>query len=292
MAAINIPVPTGGPIDPSIARLRSAGPPTGLARARRAVRDGWLIAGRDMAQWVREPQMIVWGLVMPIMFVVLFAYVLGSAMVVPGGGSYQAFVMPGMFVQTMAFGIGETLASVQADSSKGVMDRFRSMPMAPSAIVVGRCLANMIYSVVSLAIMVLAGFAVGWRWEGTVAEAFAAFGLLLLLRMAFLWIGIFLGLMATSAEMANSIYGLLYPLTMLSNAFVATALLPVWLGVIAEWNPLSATVTATRELFGNPTGDPTSWVSEHALQLAVLWPLVITAVTLPLAVRAYQKLSR
>ena len=292
MAAIAIPSPSGPATDPSIARIRAAGPLTGLARARRAVRDAWLIAGRDMAQWVREPQMVVWGLLMPIMFVVLFAYVLGSAMVVPGGGSYQAFVMPGMFVQTMAFGIGETLAAVQADASKGVMDRFRSMPMAPSAVVVGRCIANMVYSVVSLAIMVLAGFAVGWRWEGTLAEAFAAFGLLLLLRLAFLWIGIWLGLKARTPEMANSIYGLLYPVTMLSNAFVATALLPVWLGVIAGWNPLSATVTATRELFGNPTGDPTSWVSQHALALAILWPILITAVTLPLAVRAYQKLSR
>lgn len=289
MATIDVPTSTA---DPAIARLRSAGPPAGLARLRRAARDGWLIAGRDMAQWVREPQMILWGLVMPIMFVVLFAYVLGSAMVVPGGGSYQAFVMPGMFVQTMAFGIGETLAAVQADAGRGVMDRFRSMPMAPSAVVVGRCIANMVYSIVSLVIMVLAGLAVGWRWEGTPTAALAGFGLLLLLRLAFLWIGIYLGLKAKSAEAANSVFGLLFPVTMLSNAFVATALLPVWLGVIADWNPLSATVTATRELFGNPTGDPTGWVGENALLLAIMWPMVITAVTLPLAVRAYQKLSR
>ena len=280
------------PADPAVARLATAAPPTGLTRVTRAARDAWLIAGRDMAQWVREPQMVLWGLVMPIMFVVLFAYVLGSAMVVPGGGSYQAFVMPGMFVQTMAFGIGETLAAVQADASRGVTDRFRSMPMAPSAAVVGRCLAGMVYSTGSLAVMVVAGLAVGWRWTGSIGAALGAFGLLLLLRLAFLWIGIFLGLKAKSAEMANSIYGLLYPVTMLSNAFVATALLPVWLGLIAEWNPLSATVTATRELFGNPTGEPTSWVAQHALPLAVIWPIVITAVTLPLAVRAYRKLSR
>ena len=209
-----------------------------------------------MAHWVREPQMILWGLLMPVMFVVLFAYVLGSAMMVPGGGSYQEFVMPGMFVQTMAFGIGETMAAVQADNSRGVMDRFRSMPMAPSAVVVGRCAAAMIYSVVSLGIMVVTGFAVGWRWNGTIAEAFAAFGLLLLLRMAFLWIGILLGLKARSAETANSIFGLLYPVTMLSNAFVATALLPTWLGVIAEWNPLSATATATRRAVRQPDGRP------------------------------------
>lgn len=258
----------------------------------RALRDAWLIAERDMTQWVREPQIVVWGLLMPIMFVVLFAYVLGSAMVVPGGGSYQAFVMPGMFVQTMAFGIGETVAAVQADAAKGVTDRFRSMPIAPSAVVVGRCIANLIYSAASLAIMVGAGMAVGWRWEGPLLDAVAGFGLLLWLRFAFLWIGIYLGLKAKSPEMANSLFGLLFPITMISNAFVAPELLPRWLGLLAEWNPLSATVTATRELFGNPTGEMTSWVDQNAVLLSVLWPLVITIVTLPLAVRAYRRLSR
>jgi ABC-2 type transport system permease protein len=282
MAAVTAPPATVGP----------TAPPTGAGLLRRAARDAWLIAGRDMAQWVREPQMVLWGLIMPIMFVVLFAYVLGSAMVVPGGGSYQSFVMPGMFVQTMAFGIGETLAAVQADAARGVTDRFRSMPMAPSAVVVGRCLSGMVYSAGSLTVMLVAGLAVGWRPGASPAGFLAAVTLLLLLRLAFLWIGIVLGLKARSAEMANSIFGLLYPVTMLSNAFVATALLPGWLGTIAEWNPLSATVTATRELFGNPTGDPTSWVGEHAIAFSVAWPAVITALTLPLAVRTYRKLSR
>jgi ABC-2 type transport system permease protein len=118
-----------------------------------------------------------------------------------------------------------------------------------------------------------------------------AFGLLLLIRLAFLWIGIFLGLKARSPEMANSIFGLLYPVTMLSNAFVATELMPGWIGSVAEWNPLSATISATRELFGNP-GVSGGWTGEHAIVLAVAWPLVITALTLPLAVRAFQRLSR
>jgi ABC-type multidrug transport system permease subunit len=245
-----------------------------------------------MTQWVHEPQMILWGLAFPVMFVLLFAYVFGSAMSVPGGGSYREFLMPGMFAQTMAFGIGETLAAVQADTEKGVTDRFRSMPMAPSAVVVGRCLAGMVYSAASLLLMILCGLAVGWRWHGTLAEALAAVGLLLLLRLAFLWIGIFLGLKAKTAEAANSIFGLLYPVTMLSSAFVAPDQMPTWLGTIAEWNPLSSTVTATRELFGNPGVEDTGWLTENAVAMAVAWPVIITVLTLPLAVRAFHNLSR
>lgn len=127
-------------------------------------------------------------------------------------------------------------------------------------------------------------------WHGTVPEAAAAFGLLP--RLAFLWIGILFGLKAKNPEMVNSLYGLLYPLTMLSNAFVATSLMPGWLGAIADWNPLSSTITATRRLFGNPGVEATGWLADHAVLMAVLGPLLITALTLPLAVRAYQRLSR
>ena len=227
-----------------------------------------------MAQWVREPQMIVWGLIFPIIFVLLFAYVFGSGIIVPGGGNYREFLMPGMFAQTMAFGIGETLAAVQADTAKGVTDRFRSMPMAPSAVVVGRCIAGMVYSAASLALLAVAGLAIGWRWHGTLAEAARR------LRAA-----------AAAAprlpvdrhrpraqgqerrRWPTAIFGLLYPVTMLSNAFVATELMPGWLGTIAEWNPLSATITATRELFGNPGAGGVGWLGEHAIQMAIVWPL-------------------
>ena len=142
--------------------------PVGLDRLRWAARDSWVIALRDMNEWVREPQIIVWGLLFPIMFVLLFAYVFGSGIIVPGGGNYREFLMAGMFAQTMAFGIGDTMMTVHTDAAlKGVTDRFRSMPMAPSAVVVGRCIASMVYSAVSLGILVACGLAIGWRWHGT-----------------------------------------------------------------------------------------------------------------------------
>ncbi len=266
--------------------------PVGLGRLRGAARDAWVIAHRVMSQWVREPQMILWGMLFPITFVLLLAYVFGSGIIVPGGGSYREFLMAGMFAQAMAFGIGETMMSVQADAAKGVTDRFRSMPIDPSAVVVGRCLANMIYSVVSLTILVGCGLAIGWRWHGPVGEAVAAFGLLLWLRLACLWIGIFLGLKAKTPETANAVFGLLYPVTMLSNAFVAASLMPGWLGAIAEWNPLSSTINATRQLFDNPGVEASGWLADHAVLMAVVWPAILTALTLPLAVRSFQRLSR
>lgn len=261
-------------------------------RVGRALRDGWLVALRDMTHWVREPQLIIWGLIFPVVFVLLFAYVFGSGIIVPGGGNYREFLMPGMFAQTMAFGIGETMVSVTTDVARGVTDRFRSMPMAPSAVVLGRSIANMAQSAVSLLLMVVCGLAIGWRWNDSLLAALGAFGLLLLLRLAFLWVGILLGLKAKNPETANSVFGLLYPVTMLSNAFVAPELMPGWLGAIADWNPLSSTITATRRLFGNPGVEPSGWLADNAVLMAVLWPVAITALALPAAVRSYQRLSR
>ncbi len=175
----------------------------------------------------------------------------------------------------MASGIGETMVGVNTDSAKGIMDRLRSMPMAPAAVVMGRNMADMVNSFVGLAVMVGCGLVVGWTARRGLGSFLAALGLLLLLRFSFLWMGIYIGLLVKSPEMANNLWGLLFPLTMLTNAFVSPELMPDWLGAIAAWNPLSSTVSATRELFGNPGGATAqTWLTENAVTMALAWPLL------------------
>jgi ABC-type polysaccharide/polyol phosphate export permease len=267
--------------------------PRGWAdRLRWAVADALTITRRALSHWARQPTQVVAGLLFPVVLVLLFGYLFGGSMAVPGGGDYRAYLMPGMFVMTMAFGIGETMVNVTTDADRGVTDRFRSMPMAPSAVVVGRSLADMLYSSAALVVMIGCGLVVGWRWNGGAGAAAAAVGLLLLLRFSVLWIGIYLGLVVRGAGAAAAVQTLLFPLTMITNTFAAPETMPAWLGAIAAWNPLSATVTATRALFANPGAAGGGWAAEHALALAVVWPVVIVALFAPLAVARYRRLSR
>jgi ABC-2 type transport system permease protein len=262
------------------------------ARLRWAVLDGWTITQRALLHWSRQPGTVITGLLFPVLMVVMFGYLLGGQMEVPSGADYFDFLLPGMFVLTMVFGIEATMVAVNADAAKGVTDRFRSMPMASSAVVVGRSVADMLHSVLGLAVMIACGLVVGWRWDDGAGGALGAVGLLLVLRFALIWVGIYLGLLARTPEAVVAVQILVWPLGFLSSAFVAPSTMPGWLGTIAEWNPMSSTVTAIRDLFGNPgwTGD--SWVAQHAELMAVVWPLVIVAIFFPLSVQRYRALSR
>jgi ABC transporter DrrB family efflux protein len=197
-----------------------------------------------------------------------------------------------MFAMTMAFGLERTLVSVSSDAARGVTDRFRSMPMTPSAVVLGRSIADMLNSALGLAVMVACGLLVGWRWHGSVGEALSAMGLLLLLRFSLLWVGIFLGLVVKGPESVVAVQILVWPVLFLSNTLVPPETMPGWLGAISEWNPLSATVAAARELFGNPGWGGESWIAQNTLLMAIVWPLAIFAVFFPLSVRRYDRLSR
>ena len=252
--------------------------------------DAWTITRRQFWHWRAQPGAFAVGLLFPVLVTLMFGALFGGAIAGPGA-DYYSFLMPGIFVMAMLFGLETTMTGVNTDASRGVTDRFRSLPIHPAAVVLGRCLADMIYSVLGLLVLMSTGLALGWRWQDGAAAALTAVGLLLALRFALLWVGIFVGLVAPGPETVAAVQIQVWPVSMLSNIFVDPATMPGWLGAVASWNPLSATATATRELFGNPTWTAATWVNEHALPLAIGWPVLITAVFVPLAVRAYRGLG-
>jgi ABC-2 type transport system permease protein len=256
-----------------------------------ALRDGWTVTRRDLLHWRSQPWAFALGLLFPVMIVLMFAYILGGSMVVPGGGDYRDFLLPGMYALTMVFGLEATVTAMTTDLNRGVTDRFRSMPMASSAVVVGRSTADMLNSVAGLLIMVGCGLAVGWRWHEGVGRAAAAIGVLLLLRFAMLWLCIWLALVFQRPEAVNAVLILVWPIGFLSNVYASPEAMPAWLAAVAEWNPLSSTAAAVRELFGNPGFGGDSWIAQHALPMAVVWPLLLIAVFFPLSVRRYRGLS-
>ncbi|RAO49396.1 Daunorubicin/doxorubicin resistance ABC transpor ter permease protein DrrB [Micromonospora saelicesensis] len=267
-------------------------PPVDLTPGRPALlADSGTLIWRGLARWRRDPGPLIASLGFNILIVLMFAYLFGGALQVPGGGSYREFLMPGMFVMTMVFGISLTTIAVAEDLERGVTDRLRSMPVSPLAPLAARAVADMLFAVVTLGVLLLTGLAIGWRAHGGVGATLAALGLILLLRFALIWVGIFLGLVARGQTAVVAVQTLEFPLGFLSNAFVAPSTMPAWLGAVAAWNPLSATVGATRELFGNPGWGGDSWAAQHYPLLAVLWPLVLVAVFLPLSVARYRRLA-
>jgi len=238
--------------------------------------------------------MLIYATIQPIMFVLLFAYVFGNAIPIPGfpgPQAYREFLMAGIFAQTMAFAVASSSVGLADDMSKGLIDRFRSLPMARSGVIAGRVLGDLVFNTFVMVVMIICGFIVGWRWHNGFGQAMAAFGILLLFAFAMLWVGALIGLSVHGPEVAASA-GLiwLFPLVFLSNAFVPTPNLPSGLQPVAEWNPISSIVASSRHLFGNPSpfAAPDSFPARHPVLLAILWCLAIIAVFAPLAVRKYR----
>ncbi|TDC61956.1 ABC transporter permease [Streptomyces hainanensis] len=261
-------------------------------RARVAVADGLIMTRRNMAHLARSPEELILYFALPIMFVLVFGYVFGSGMTVPDGGGYREFLLPGVFAMTMLYGMGATGSAVAVDVGRGVVDRFRSMPVARTALLTGRGVADLLRAMLEMTVLVVCGLLVGWEFHRGVGRALLAVALVLALRVAITWIGIYLGLALGNPDTVGAIvFPLAFPMTALSNVFVAPELMPGWLGAVSEWNPLSATVTAIRELFGNPGLGGGGWATEHALALAIAWPVLLTAVFATLAIRSYQRLG-
>lgn len=255
-----------------------------------AAADSWTMTRRELAHWARQPVQVLVGLVFPVMMLLMFTYLIGGGKGI--AGEYAEFLVPGMFALTMVFGLDATMLAVTQDLNKGVIDRFRSMPMANGAVLVGRSVADMLQSFVSLLVMMGVGLAIGWRWHGSFGAVLGAVGLLMMLRFAMLWLGIHLAMIAGRPELVVAVQILVWPVGFLSNAFTVPQNMPGWLGTLVEWNPMSATAAAVRDLFGNDPGvTGTSWAAEHAELLAVLWPVALVGVFLPLAVRRFSALS-
>jgi ABC transporter DrrB family efflux protein len=254
------------------------------------LRAGWVITQRDLAHWVRQPWTPIFGLLFTIMLLLIFGFLFGGAITVPGGGDYIPFLLPGMLALSMMFGVDATTTAMANDARKGITDRFRSMPIGSASVSLGRVGADMANSAVELLVLIAGGLLIGWRISSDPASVALAVLLLLLLRFAVLWIGIFLGLSLRGEGSTMAVQVLIWPIGFLSTAIVSAETMPGWLGAIAAWNPLSATATAVRQLFGNPTGITEGPLVDGAVWLALGWPLLLTAVFMPLSARAYRKL--
>jgi ABC transporter DrrB family efflux protein len=275
----------------TIARLAT---PTATGGFRQAVNDGLIVAWRNLKRVPRIPELAILAVVQSIMFVLLFAFVFGGAIPLPGGGSYREFLMPGIYAQTVVFAAATTAVGMTEDVNKGIMDRFRSLPMARSAVLIGRALFDLVYNAGILVVLMLSGLAVGWRVHTDVLHFLAGVGLLLLFVFVMSWIGIWLGLSVRTVESAQQVgFTVIFPLTFLSNVFVPPETLPSWLQPIAEWNPVSTLTASTRELWGNPNPYAADgFPAEHPILLTLIWVVVLLAVFAPLGVHRYRSLNR
>ncbi|MFF8499602.1 ABC transporter permease [Streptomyces anulatus] len=263
----------------------------------KSVRDSLVVAKRNLIRMTRIPEMVIFGLVQPIMFVVLFTYVFGGSISIGGSTDpqlYKEFLMAGIFAQTVTFATAGAGAGIADDMHKGLIDRFRSLPMARGAVLTGRTLADLVQTTLTLVVLAGVALIVGWRTHENLAKVICGFLLLLLLGYAFSWIGALIGLSVRTPEAATS-GGLiwLFPLTFISNAFVPVTGMPAFLQHVAEWNPFSATVAGARELFGNtmpgvPKSVTGAWPMEHPILASVIWSVLIIVVFRTLAVRKYR----
>jgi ABC transporter DrrB family efflux protein len=254
--------------------------------------DGWVVAKRNLTKIRRIPDLLIFSTLQPIMFVLLFRYVFGGAIPV-SGVTYAEYLMAGIFTQTVAFGASITSIGLADDLQKGIIDRFRSLPMSRAAVLVGRTTSDLLNNVFVVIVMSLCGLLVGWRVHTDPSRVLLGYLVLFLFGYAMSWISAAIGLSVKSVEVAQSAgFIWVFPLTFLSNAFVPADSLPKVLRPVVDWNPISSVVLALRDLWGNaPAGAArgTGFPAHHPLLLAISWALLIVIVFVPLSVRAYRR---
>jgi len=257
-----------------------------------ALTDGWVVTKRNLIKIKRIPDLLIFSTIQPIMFVLLFAFVFGGAIPI-SGTSYRDFLMPGIFVQTVAFGAGITAIGLADDLQKGIVDRFRSLPMSRAAVLIGRTTSDLLNNIFVIIVMSITGLLVGWGIHTGFIKGLLGYLLLIVFGYAMSWISAVIGLSVKSVEVAQSAgFIWMFPLTFLSNAFVPTSTLPGWLQPIAEWNPISSVVLSLRVLWGNaPEGVEfgSGFPAEHPIELAMMWIALILIIFVPLSISRYRK---
>ena len=257
------------------------------------IHDAWVIARRGLIHMKRQPEALSDATIQPLMFVLLFAYVFGGAIDVPGGGSYREFLMGGIFAQTIVFTAFGVAMAIANDFKNQAVDRFRSLPIAKGAVLGGHAVANLLKTLLPIVIMSVAGLFVGWRVHSGVFDAVGGYLIMLAFAFAMIWVGVLLGSVVGSPEGVTGLgFVVLFPLTFVASTFVPIDSMPDPLRTVAAWNPVTTLADAIRVQFGNPhtppaPGDP--WSTAHPVAYTLLWAAALVAVCAPLAVRAYSR---
>jgi ABC transporter DrrB family efflux protein len=271
-------------------------PAAGPSASPAYVSDTWVIARRGLLHMRRQPEQLADATIQPIMFVLLFAYVFGGAITVPGGGSYKEFLMAGIFAQTVVFGAFGVALALANDRQNNAIDRFHSLPIPRSSVLAGHAVASLVKALLPIVLMSITGLIIGWRIHSGLADALAGFGLMIAFSFAMIWIGVLLGSVVRTPEGVQGVaFTGLFPITFIASTFVPTDTLPGVLRTFAEWNPTSSLANALRHLFDNPGGAIPAdgpWPSTHPVAYTLIWAIAIVAVAAPLAVRAYQRSIR
>ena len=253
--------------------------------------DAWVVAKRGLRHIRRQPEALADVTIQPIMFVLLFAYVFGGAIDVPGG--YRSFLMGGIFAQTIVFGAFGTAIALAYDRTNGAIDRFRSLPMARGTVLAGHAISSLLRAMLPIILMSLCGLIVGWRIHSSVPEAIGGYALMIAFSFAIVWLGILMGSVLPSVEAVQGVgFTAIFPITFLASTFVPVESLPGVLRTIAEWNPVTAVAEALRRLFGNTgagIGSGAPWSIQHSILYSVLWIIAIIGICAPVAIRAYQR---
>jgi ABC-2 type transport system permease protein len=256
--------------------------------------DSLVVTWRNLKRIPRIPELAAFAILQSVMFVLLFAVVFGGAIPLPGGGDYTEFLLPGIFAQTLTFAAATTAIGMTDDMAKGLIDRFRSLPMARSAFITGRTVSDVVYNLGILIVLMLSGLAVGWRVHTGIGSFLTGVAVALLFAYAMSWLGVWLGMLVPTVEVAQQVvFTAIFPLTFVSNAFVPLESLPGWMQPFAEWQPVSAVTSSMRDLFGNPNpaamGE--AFPAQHPVLLTVMWVVVIVGIFAPLGTRRYKATS-